>query len=125
MKIKTFRDLKIWVKGMEIVNKTYRIVHKFPRNEEYALSSQMRRAAISIPSNIAEGFGRKSKKEFQRFLHISLGSLFELETQLEIAFDQAYLNQNIFNENFELLRELERMLCSFMSSNQSLIDNVK
>ena len=122
MKIRTFKDLKIWVKSMEIVKTTYQVVHNFPKNEEYALSSQMRRAAISIPSNIAEGFGRKSKKEFHHFLHISLGSLFELQTQLEIAFDQSFLSNNVFNEYYEMLRELERMLCSFMVSNQKIID---
>jgi four helix bundle protein len=122
MGIKTFRDLKIWVKGMEIVKKTYRITNKFPKFEEYALASQMRRAAISIPSNIAEGFGRKSKKEFHQFLHISLGSLFELETQVEIAFEQKYLEKINFRKFYDVLREMERMLCSFIASNQSLIN---
>lgn len=120
MKIKTFRDLKIWVKGMKIVKQTYKLVSKFPKYEEYALSSQMRRAAVSIPSNIAEGFGRKSKKEFHQFLHITLSSLFELETQTEIANDQKYLEETHFTDFYDLLREMERMLCSFMASNQNL-----
>ncbi len=120
MKIKTFRDLKIWVKGMKIVKQTYKLVSAFPKYEEYALSSQMRRAAVSIPSNIAEGFGRKSKKEFHQFLHITLGSLFALETQAEIAFEQKYIKENEFEDYYELLREMERMLCSFIESNQNL-----
>lgn len=82
---KSYRDLLVWQKGMSIVEEIYRLTAEFPRNEEYGLKSQMRRAAISIPSNIAEGQGRGHGKEFVQFLHIALGSLSELETQIEIA----------------------------------------
>ena len=82
---KSYRDLLVWQKGMNIVEEIYRITADFPTNEEYGLKSQMRRAAISAPSNIAEGQGRGHVKEFIQFLHIAMGSLSELETQLEIA----------------------------------------
>ena len=123
MSIKTFRDLLIWEKGMELASKTYSIVKMFPKFEDYALSSQMRRAAISIPSNIAEGFGRNSKKEFQHFLRFSLGSLFELETQAKIALNESYLSNDEHREYNDILREMERMLTSFIRSNKKIIDS--
>lgn len=79
-KIKNFRDLNIWKKAIELIKKVYEASRGFPREELYALSSQMRRSAISIPSNVAEGFRRKHNKEFKQFLYIALGSCAELET---------------------------------------------
>jgi len=84
-RVKTFRDLLVWQKGMTLVTKVYLAAKELPREEMYGLTSQMRRCAISIPSNIAEGHSRTTRKEFLRFLEISLGSLFELQTQIEIA----------------------------------------
>ncbi len=85
MAVKSFRDLLVWQKAMLLVEETYRLTDGLPRVEEFGLKSQMRRAAISVPSNIAEGHGRKYPGEFVQFLHIATGSLCELKTQLEIS----------------------------------------
>ena len=92
-KIKSHKDLKVWQESMVLVTQIYKISEDFPKHEVYGLSSQIRRAAVSIPSNIAEGAGRKGGKEFSRFLHIALGSLSEVETQLEIAFRLEYMKE--------------------------------
>lgn len=92
MKIRGFRDLKIWRLGKEIVLDIYEKSRDFPREELYGLVSQMRRCAVSIPSNIAEGFSRTYKNDYKRFLNIALGSCAELETQTEIACDLKYLS---------------------------------
>lgn len=84
MKINSHKDLKVWQESMALVENIYQITKSFPSNEQFGLVAQMRRCAISIPSNIAEGAGRKGSKEFVRFLYISMGSLSELETQFEI-----------------------------------------
>lgn len=80
-----YRELHFWQKSKELAIVVYKCTEKFPKEERYGLSSQVRRSAVSIPSNIAEGAGRRSNKEFIRFLNISMGSLYELETQLDIA----------------------------------------
>ena len=80
-----FRNLLVWQKSMSLITKIYVSTKKFPKEEIYGLTSQIRRSSISIPSNIAEGFGRDSNKEYLRFLNVSIASLFELQTQLEIA----------------------------------------
>ena len=96
--LKTHRDLDIWREGIELVVKVYEIVQKFPNEEKYGLVDQIKRSAISIPSNIAEGAARNSKKEFLQFLYISLGSVSELETQLIIANRLGFLdNEEIFS----------------------------
>ena len=84
-KITSHKDLKVWQESMTLVTKIYKVSENFPKHEVYGLSSQIRRASISIPSNIAEGAGRKGGKEFTRFLYIALGSLSEIETQLEMS----------------------------------------
>lgn len=90
-KIKSHKDLKVWQESMDFVVMIYVITEQFPTKEAFGLTSQLRRASISIPSNIAEGAGRKGGKEFSRFLYISLGSLSEVETQLEISFRLGYI----------------------------------
>ncbi|MEL7834116.1 four helix bundle protein [Fodinibius sp. Rm-B-1B1-1] len=112
----TFRDLKIWQKSMDLVTDIYQKTEGFPDSEKYGLVSQIRRSAISIPSNIAEGYGRNSNGEFQRYLNISMGSLFELQTQIEIAQNLEYFNDNEGGKMYELSREIERMLSSFIRS---------
>jgi len=92
-KVKSHKDLKVWQESMTLVVAVYKATEDFPKHEIYGLTSQIRRAAVSIPSNIAEGAGRKGKKEFARFLYIALGSLSEVETQLEIAYRLKYLNE--------------------------------
>ncbi len=113
--MKTFRDLLIWQKSMALITNCYTISANFPKEEQFGLTSQIRRCAISIPSNIAEGFGRGTNKEYYRFLTISLGSLFEFQTQIEIAYNLNYINLENFNKLYEDSRELERMLTSFMN----------
>lgn len=109
-----FRKLLVWQKSMELVTKMYSSTQKFPKEELFGLTSQIRRSAVSIPSNIAEGYGRDSNKEYLRFLNISIGSLFELQTQIEIAKNIMYLNEKDFNDLYENSREIERMLVSFI-----------
>jgi four helix bundle protein len=113
--MKTFRDLLIWQKAMALVTNCYTISTDFPKDEQFGLTSQIRRCSISIPSNISEGFGRGTNKDYYRFLTISLGSLFEFQTQIEIAYNLKYISLEKFNKLYEDSRELERMLTSFMN----------
>jgi four helix bundle protein len=102
--VKTHRDLDVWKNGIELVKKIYILTKDFPKEEIYTLTSQIRRSAISIPSNIAEGAARNSKKEFIQFLYIALGSAAELETQLIVAKELDYIKDlNIFDD-FEKLK---------------------
>lgn len=91
-KIHSHKDLKAWQESMDLVIDLYKMMNQFPEHEKYVLNSQIKRAAISIPSNIAEGFARQGSKELIQFLYIALGSLSELETQLEIAFRLHYVS---------------------------------
>lgn len=91
-KIRNHKDLKVWKKSLDLVDNIYRITEFFPNKEIYGLTNQLRRSAVSVPSNIAEGAARSSKKEFIQFLYIALGSLAELETQMIIASRLGYLN---------------------------------
>ena len=109
-----YRKLLIWQKSISLVTKIYTSTKKFPKEEIFGLTSQIRRSSISIPSNIAEGSGRESNKDFIRFLYISLGSLFEMQTQLEIAKNIEYLTEEEFNNLYEDSREIERMLVSLI-----------
>lgn len=90
-KIKSHKDLKVWQEAMVLVTEIYKLSENFPESEKFGLTSQIRRSAISIPSNIAEGFARKGNKELMQFLYISIGSLSELETQYEIAKNLNYI----------------------------------
>jgi len=92
--ILTFRDLDVWNNAMKLAEKVYIITGKFPKDERFGLISQMRRCAVSIPSNIAEGFMRKNTKEYIQFLHIALGSLGELDTQLELSKRLKFCSEN-------------------------------
>lgn len=111
--MRTFRDLLIWQKSMALVTKTYQYTKQFPREEVFGLTSQIRRCSVSIPSNIAEGYGRQSNKEFSRFLNIAISSLFEFQTQIEISKNVLYLTENEFNKLYQDSRELEAMMVSF------------
>ncbi|MGQ2982653.1 four helix bundle protein [Flavobacterium sp.] len=113
--MKTFRDLMIWQKAMALVTKCYKKTSKFPKEELFALTSQLKRCSVSIPSNIAEGYGRGTNKDYHRFLNIAMGSLFEFQTQIEIAYDLEYINETDLNDIYSDSRELERMLSSFIS----------
>ena len=108
-KIKNFQDLRIWQKGIEIVKDIYLLTKRFPKEELYELTSQMRRSAVSIPSNIAEGFRRYHNKEYKQFLYIALGSCAELETQMIIANELDYINDNDKIEPIEKIKYICRM----------------
>lgn len=92
-KIKSFRDLDVWKKGIDIVKDVYKTTGSFPKQETFGLVSQMQRCSVSIPSNIAEGFNRFHNKEYRQFLYVALGSCAELETQIEIAMELKYVNE--------------------------------
>ncbi|MCQ9640484.1 four helix bundle protein [Chryseobacterium sp. WG14] len=91
-----YTELEVWIEGRKLVNLTYILTTNFPKEELFALTSQIRRAAISIPSNIAEGCGRRTSKDTLHFLHIARGSLYELETQFYLALDQVYISKDDF-----------------------------
>ncbi|MDR0874074.1 MAG: four helix bundle protein [Prevotellaceae bacterium] len=108
--IKDFKDLIVWQKAMDAVLLVYKLVKKLPKEEMYALSDQMRRAAVSIPSNIAEGQARNSGKEFDQFLAIAKGSKAELETQLLLCVKIGYLNNDDISEITDLLQEIGKII---------------
>jgi len=108
-KIKNFQDLRIWQKGIEVVKDIYILTKKFPKEELYGLTSQMRRSAVSIPSNIAEGFRRYHNKEYKQFLYITLGSCAELETQIIIVNELDYINETNKSELIEKIKYICRM----------------
>lgn len=110
--IKSFRELEIWKKGIELVKEIYKMTTVFPKSELYGLTSQMRRCAVSIPSNVAEGFRRRHPKEFKRFLDIALGSSAELETQLVIAKELGYLDNDKESYFIEIIDHIDRMIAS-------------
>ncbi len=99
---------------MTFVTEIYKISKEFPKDEAYGLTSQMRRCAISVPSNMAEGYGRNSTNEYLHFLRIATGSLYELQTQMEISMNLHYLSRDQFDKLYELSREIERMLSSLI-----------
>lgn len=108
-KIKNFQDLRIWQRGIEVVKDIYILTKIFPKEELYGLTSQMRRSAVSIPSNIAEGFRRYHNKEYKQFLYIVLGSCAELETQIIIANELDYINETNKTELIEKIKYICRM----------------
>jgi len=108
--MKTYKELIVWQKGIDLVSMIYKITNGFPKEEMFGLTSQIRRASVAIPSNIAEGFGRNSKGDFKRFLQISNGSLFELQTQLEISKRLQFLSDKDYNLLYNLSREVEAIL---------------
>ncbi|MBU0518194.1 four helix bundle protein [bacterium] len=110
--ILSFRDLRIWRLGIDIVKETYRITNSFPKKEPYGLCSQMQRASVSVPSNIAEGHIRASRKEFNQFLRIALGSLAELETQAVISLELGYIQQETYNDFVKMLNDESKQIRS-------------
>jgi four helix bundle protein len=108
--MRNFREYDVWIDSMNLVDTIYDLVDKFPKNEQYVLSSQMTRSAISIPSNIAEGASRKSEKDFARFLEIGLGSAFELETQVRIAHRRNYISEENKSSSIDALVSLQKRI---------------
>ena len=121
MKTKSFKDLVVWQKSYKLVLEIYKVTKGFPKTEIYGLSQQMRRASVSIPSNIAEGYGRKHKAEYEQFLSIAYGSLLEVETQYLLAVDLRYVSKCEIIET--LLKEVGAMLYRML--NPKLIFVVK
>ena len=114
--VDNFKDLKIWQVSIELVKKVYVISSKLPKEEMYGLKSQMRRSAVSIPSNVAEGFRRQHNNEFKQFLYISLGSCAELETQTIIAEELGYINKDQTSKLFEDLDHVCRMISNLIKT---------
>jgi four helix bundle protein len=113
--IQSHRDLLVWQKSMDLVEAIYRITQKLPSHEQFGLISQLRRAAVSIPSNIAEGYGRQSSGNYRQFLSISRGSLLEVETQIDICLRLGYLTTMDTESVLNTIRELSKMLTSLIS----------
>jgi four helix bundle protein len=114
--MKNFKELKIWQKGFLIVVNSFKITSTFPSHEKYGLTSQINRAAVSIASNIAEGSSRTSIRDYNRFIEISLGSAFELETQLLVARSLGYGDQALITSTLNLITEEEKMLTAFSNT---------
>jgi four helix bundle protein len=114
MPVQSYKELIVWQKSMALVKEVYAITSTYPKQEIFGLISQMRRSAISIPSNIAEGRGRGTRKDFAQFLCIARGSAIELETQIEIARSLSYGEQVGYNKTSESLTEVIKMLSSII-----------
>lgn len=108
--MRNFRNLTIWKEGIDLVKEIYKLSYLLPEEEKFGLKSQITRASISIPSNIAEGSGRNSEKEFKRFLEISIASSFELETQLIIIQELQFISEDKLAIAFDLLNKEQKMI---------------
>ena len=113
--MRDFRKYEIWQKGVDIADEIYSICDNFPKYELFALSDQLRRAAVSISSNIAEGSSRSSSAEFAHYLEIAIGSAFEVETQLQIAKRRSYISDEVFQGLIGKLQSEERQINTFIS----------
>ena len=116
--MRSYKDLDAWKNAMQLVKEIYLLTKKFPKEELYALTSQTKRAAVSVPSNIAEGLGRQYKKDTLQFLHISRGSLYELETLLNIAVMVEIITEDEFNKIIPALEKALQVLNGFINYNQ-------
>ncbi|WP_036382702.1 four helix bundle protein [Muricauda sp. MAR_2010_75] len=108
-------DLDVWMAARKLVNSIYELTKSFPEEEKYGLINQMRRSSVSVASNIAEGCGRQTSADTIRFLHISRGSLYELETQLYLTFDQKYMNKSLLEQLLEEVKTCKRLLNGFIN----------
>lgn len=113
--MKSYKELDVWQKSIDLAVGIYNLTESFPSDEKYALTNQMRRAAVSIPSNIAEGFFRDSTKDYIKFLYIARGSRAELETQILLAYRLEYINSDQYDEFQNNLETISRMLNSMIS----------
>ena len=116
MKSSDYQELKVWQKAVDLTTEIYELVKLLPAEEQYALSDQMRRAVVSVPSNIAEGRGRGTNKEFVRYLLMSRGSLWELSTQLVICEKLQYLKQDQMHDARQLIVEISKMINALAKS---------
>jgi len=110
-RLRSHKDLEVWQRAMDLASEIYAITAQFPKEEVYGLSMQARRCAVSIPSNIAEGAARNSTKEFIQYLHVSLGSVAELETQLLLAKKMSFMGEN---RSFDILEQVRKMLVGLL-----------
>jgi four helix bundle protein len=113
---KPHKKLDVWQKGIVLVQRIYEMTKAFPKVEEYAITNQMRRAAISVPSNISEGAARQTRKEFMQFLHMAQGSLSELDTHLEISSRLGYIRETVLQEVSALMNDIDKMLTGLIKS---------
>jgi four helix bundle protein len=113
--VRDFRDLEVWKKSIDLTEKVYIITKGFPDDERYGLTSQLRRAAVSVSSNISEGCGRRTSKDFTGFLHNAFGSIKEIECQLIIANRLGYLKKNIFDDIMKEIDDIGKMLRGFIN----------
>jgi four helix bundle protein len=114
--LKNYKDLKVWQKAYQLCLEIYKNTKKFPVEERYGLTSQIRRAVISIPSNIAEGYGRRTTKEYIQSLYIAYGSICELETQILLAGDLGYIKEDVLKKLQINIGDIERMLKALVKS---------
>ena len=129
MTVKCYEDLIVWQLAMKLANTIYRVTSAFPKSETYGLIIQMRRAAVSVPSNIAEGQGRLTRGEFRQFLGTARGSLFELQTQIRIAESMTYLDKTqaatLLNDAFEVGRILNGLLASLQPERAENVEQAR
>ena len=116
---KPHKKLDVWRMSMDLVTQVYKVTDKFPKEEKFSLSDQIRRSAISIPSNIAEGAARNTKKEFVNFLHIAQGSLSELDTQIDLAKRLKYIQEEIWKDLDITMERIDKMLTGLIRSQKS------
>ncbi len=114
--MRSYRELHVWQRSIELVAAIYKLTEDFPKSELFGLTNQMRRASVSIPSNIAEGYSRKSRPEYIQFVRIAFGSGAELETQLHIATDLGFAKPDAARRASQLLEEVMRMLNKLIMS---------
>lgn len=111
-----FRELKIWQKGIELVKDCYRLTGELPTTEKFGIIPQMQRASVSIPSNIAEGSGKSSEKDFSRFLEMAISSAFELETLTIVSFDIGFISELQKQEFCQKIHEIQKMISAFIKN---------
>jgi len=117
--MKTHKDLEVWKKSIELVTEIYQITNDFPKEETYGLTSQIKRSAVSVPSNIAEGAARQSNKEYIQFLYIALGSLMELDTQLVIAKNINFVDEKMLSNIDDKIETIGKMLNGLITYRKS------
>ena len=115
-KLKSYKDLKVWQRSYQLCLEIYKITKGFPDEEKYGLTSQLRRVAVSVPSNISEGYGRKTTPEYIQFLYIAYGSVCEIETQILLSGDLGYISNGRLEMLNEGIREVERILKALIRS---------
>ena len=122
--LQSYRDLLVWQRALELAVRIYRVSEKFPKSEIYGLTSQLRRAAVSVPSNVAEGYGRSSRKEYLQFLSVAQGSLKELETQIILAQRLSYTSEKDAEDVLSASETVGKMLGGLMRSLRTKVLNL-